>query len=275
MTGTIRALTLNFWGEQPPLDRRMEIALDGIRALAPDLIALQEVRVVPDKVPNTAETIASRLGMNWVWAPATAWGGGDEGLAILSRFPIVRSDHAVLPHSVPVETRIVLGATLTTDAGELSAFTTHLNYRLTDGAKREAQVAAVDKFVADWHAAHPTPLPRLLMGDFNAIPDSDEIRFLRGLHTTDGRRTSWQDAFARCHPRDDGWTWARANPYTQKLAWLDRDRRIDYIFVSPLSLDGRATVRSCEVVLDRPAPDGNFASDHFGLVAEVEIVPLR
>src|SRR5690242_19760647 len=41
---TLRALTLNLWGEQPPLDRRMALAIEGIRALDPDVIALQEVR---------------------------------------------------------------------------------------------------------------------------------------------------------------------------------------------------------------------------------------
>src|SRR5436309_11527045 len=95
--GAVRLLTLNLWGEQPPLERRLEIVIEACRALSPHVIALQEVRVVPHPVApspatapveNTAQTIARALGMEWTFARATPWGGGDEGLAILSRVPI-------------------------------------------------------------------------------------------------------------------------------------------------------------------------------------------
>jgi endonuclease/exonuclease/phosphatase family metal-dependent hydrolase len=268
----VRALTLNLWGEQEPLARRLELVVAAAQALAPDVIALQEVRVVPPSVPNTAETIAHALGYSYVFEKATPWGGGDEGLAILSRLPIARHAATELPHAVPTERRICLGASVATPAGDLAVFTTHLNYRLTDGGKREDQVQAVDAFVAGWESS----LPKLLMGDFNAIPESDEIRFLRGQHTTAGRRTYYQDAYARMHADEAGqagYTWARRNPYTARLAFLEPDRRIDYIFVTPLARDGRGTVHACRIVLDEPAADGAWGSDHFGLYAEVQLVP--
>jgi endonuclease/exonuclease/phosphatase family metal-dependent hydrolase len=109
------------------------------------------------------------------------------------------------------------------------------------------------------------------MGDFNARPESDEIRWLRGLCTLSGRRTHFQDAWDRLHPGERGWTWSSANPYTKPLAFLEPDRRIDYIFVTPMRRDGRASIRSCRIVLDQPAPDGAYASDHFGLLAEIQI----
>ena len=113
-------------------------------------------------------------------------------------------------------------------------------------------------------AAAESELPKILCGDFNATPDSDEIRFLRGLHTSAGRRTVWQDAWERRHGRADGFTWARANPYTARLRWLDRDRRLDYISVSLLKRDGRGVIHDCRIVLDRAAADGALPSDHSG-----------
>jgi endonuclease/exonuclease/phosphatase family metal-dependent hydrolase len=269
MIEQVRVLTLNLWGEQAPLDERLALIVESCRSLAPDVIALQEVRVVPGRVDNTAETIARALGMSWTFASATPWGGGDEGVAICSRFPIGRTEHAELPHAVPDERRVVLGAALSTPRGALPVFTTHLNYRLADGAKREDQVAAVDAFTAGWS----TELPRILCGDFNAVPQSDEIRFLRGLHSHGGRRTYWQDAFEHAHVGERGVTWAARNPYTERLGWLEPDRRIDYVFVSPMFRDGRATVVRCDVVLDQPTPAGVWASDHFGLLADVRIAP--
>lgn len=267
---TIRVVTLNLWGEQPPFERRMEIAVEGLRALQPDVLALQEVRQVPGKVPNMAETLGRALGMEGYFEPATPWGGGEEGLAILSRLPIVARRVHELPHALPTERRLILGVTVESAAGPVDVWTTHLNYRLTHGDKREDQVVAIDGHVA----AEKSSLPKILCGDFNATPDSDEIRFLRGLHTAGGRRTFWQDAWERRHGRADGFTWARANPYTMRLRWLERDRRLDYIFVSPLQTDGRGVVRDCRIVLDQPAGDGALASDHFGLYAEVQLGPL-
>jgi endonuclease/exonuclease/phosphatase family metal-dependent hydrolase len=264
---TLRAVTLNLWGEQPPLERRMQLAAQGLRALKPDVIALQEVRAVAGTLDNQAETLARELGLEHCFAPATPWGGGVEGLAILSRFPIAATADRELPHAIETERRIVLSATLQTPDGTCAVFTTHLNYRLQDGAKREDQVFTVEEVAA----ATPSDLPKLIMGDFNATPDSDEIRYMKGLHSLRDKRVYWQDAFARVHPSVDGFTWAARNPYTDRLAFLDRDRRIDYIFVSPLRRDGRGQVRDCRVVLDEAAPDGAYASDHFALFAEIAI----
>src|SRR4051794_10729827 len=85
---TVRVLTLNMWGEQPPMAKRMELIVKGINELAPDVIALQEVREIVGQLPNQAETLAERTGYKAVFAPATKWGGGTEGVAILSRLPI-------------------------------------------------------------------------------------------------------------------------------------------------------------------------------------------
>jgi endonuclease/exonuclease/phosphatase family metal-dependent hydrolase len=264
---TLRAVTLNLWGEQPPLERRMALAEAGLRALAPDVIALQEVRAIPGALANQAETLAAALGMEFHFAPATPWGGGDEGLAILSKHPITARADRELPHALASERRIVLGVTVATPWGALAAFTTHLNYRLADGAKREDQVYAVEEFAA----AAESELPKLILGDFNATPDADEIRYLRGLHSMRGKRVYWQDAFARVHPDEAGYTWARRNPFTARLAFLDPDRRLDYIFVSPVRRDGRGAVADCRIVLDVPADDGAFPSDHFGLLADIVI----
>lgn len=266
----LTVLTLNLWGEQPPLARRMEILEEGIHALSPDVVALQEVRQIPGRLANQAETLASRLGWHCAFAIATSWGEGDEGLAILSRLPMIRHEARELPHATPSERRIVLGAALASDQGELAVFTTHLNYRLGDGLKRERQVLEADAFVTAW----PSTLPKILMGDFNATPDHDEIRFLRGWHSLDGRRTVYQDAWARLHPDEPGHTWSGRNPYAHKLGWLELDRRLDYVFVTPLSRDGRGRILESRIVFDQPASDSCYASDHFGLSAIIQIAPL-
>ena len=85
----------------------------------------------------------------------------------------------------------------------------------------------------------------------------------------------YQDAWAALHPGEPGWTWARANPYTGRLAFLQPDRRLDYIFVTPERRDGRGRILDCRIVFDQPSPAGVWASDHFGVLAEVQIDARR
>lgn len=274
MSGTVRAVTLNLWGEQPPLETRMALVQRELLRLRPDIVALQEVRQVPGQVPNQAETLAQGLSYRYVFAPTVEWGGGQEGLAILSQRPILSSGHVELPHAAATERRIVLWATIDTAAGVVAAFSTHLNYRMTHGVIREDQVAAVDRVVGEVVAAQQARVG-ILMGDFNATPDSDEIRYLRGLHTLQGRRTYYQDAYLLRHgAASPGPTWSRRNPFTQRLRFLESDRRIDYIFVTSMSRDGRGQVQDCRIVLDVPDGQGVYPSDHFGVMAEVQVAPL-
>lgn len=269
----LRCLTLNLWGAEPPLDQRMALVASGLRDLAPDVVALQEVRETPSQLPNQAETLARAAGYNHVFAPATPIGGGQEGLAILAREPI--AEHAVLtlPHAEPSERRVLLSARLGEAPSAIWVHTTHLNYRLHHGKQREDQVQAIADSLAQRMTDVAHDVPQILMGDFNARPESDEIRWLRGLVTLNGRRTYFQDAWDRTHPGEAGWTWTRANPYTTKCAFLEPDRRLDYIFTTPMRGDGRATIHACRIVLDKPSADGVRASDHFGLLAEIQIDP--
>jgi len=267
--GWLRCLTLNLWGEQPPLERRMAIVARGLGELAPDVVTLQEVREVPGQLANQAESLARACGYQHVFAPAVDWAGGHEGLAILSKAPIAEHASIELPHARPEERRLLLSARIETAAGNVWVHTTHLNYRLQHGQERQDQVVAIEAAVR----ARAGDLPQILMGDFNARPESDEIRWLRGLTSIDGRRTHFQDAWDRLHPEERGWTWASVNPYTAPLRFLEPDRRIDYIFVTTMRRDGRGTIHACRMVFDRPDSDGVFASDHFGLVADVQIPP--
>jgi endonuclease/exonuclease/phosphatase family metal-dependent hydrolase len=247
----------------------MRLVEEGLRALAPDVIALQEVRVIPEALPNQAETLAAALGMHVIFAPTVAWGGGHEGLAILSRAPIGAHRAVELPHATEMERRLLLSARLETAAGPIWVHNTHLNYRLAHGKEREDQVQAVHDLVA---ACLPDN-PQILLGDFNARPESSEIRWLTGLASLNGRSVYYQDAWALLHPHEAGWTWAAANPHTEPLSFLHPDRRLDYIFVTIRRRDGRGAVRACRIVLDQPDGDGTYPSDHFGLMAEIQIAP--
>jgi endonuclease/exonuclease/phosphatase family metal-dependent hydrolase len=277
----LRFVTLNLWGARPPLARRLEVIAAGLRALVPDVVMLQEVRS-DDELPNTAATLAGLLGKEWRHAfacgtrgPAGTFGAGslpgEEGVAVLSRYAIGETRTTPLPEAREDETRVLLSVLVEAPGARVWAHTTHLHWRLIDGVAREKQVVAVDAAVRAVIAEEGAgeSVLHVIGGDFNAAPDCDEIRFLTGRHTLEGKRAYWQDAFHVAHPEERGWTWARCNPMTESLAWLERDRRIDYVFVRPERRNGSGRVVDARVVLDVPGEDGTWPSDHFGVLADV------
>lgn len=289
MARDLRLVTLNVWGIEPPLDVRLELAIRQLRELAPDVVCLQECRPLDGVAGRTtADVMGEALGMQARYAASVTWQAGEagmarpgqEGLAILSRAPILDARSLPLPEARPADARQLLSALVATDADPVWVHTTHLHYRLDDGLARERQVVAIDAAIRALGRERDSA-PQLLCGDFNATPDSDEMRFLRGLTTLDGRRTHFQDAWLRLHPEPGpgdgparGITWSSENELTRPLRSLDIDRRIDYVYATSRKKDGRATIRDCRVVLTARDPaTGACASDHFGVLADVQVVP--
>ena len=284
----LRIVTLNLWGTEPPLETRLALALRQLRALAPDVVCLQEVRPLDGRSGRTtAEELADALGMTAHYQTAVAWEGvpqlpdGQEGLAIIAR-RIHDTRVLALPEARPAEARILLSASVETVGGPIWVHTTHLHYRLDDGIAREHQVLAIDDAIRRLGREREHP-PQILCGDFNAPADSDEIRFLRGLTTLGGRRTHFQDAWLRLHREPfpgegpaEGITWSSENRFTRPLRALDLDRRIDYVFVTSRKRDGRGTVHDCRVVLTERDGAGEVsicASDHYGVCADIQVAP--
>jgi endonuclease/exonuclease/phosphatase family metal-dependent hydrolase len=286
----LRVVTLNFWGTEPPLERRLDFAVRQLRALAPDVVCLQEARPLDGRAGRTtADVIADGLGLAAHYAMAVEWAdgahgklpAGQEGLAVLAK-TITEARVLALPEPRPADARLLLSARVETDGGPIWVHTTHLHYRLDDGVAREQQVLAIDEAIRGCGRGN-TDSPQILCGDMNATGDSDEMRFLRGLTTLGGRRTHFQDAWLRLHrepgPGDgpaQGMTWSSDNRWTRPLRSLDLDRRIDYVYVTSRKKDGRGTVHDCRVVLAEREGEGEdaiCASDHFGVLAEVQVVP--
>jgi len=292
VTANLRVITLNLWGTEPPLDRRLALAVRQLQALAPDVVCLQEVRPLDGRSGRTtAEVIAEALGMIAHYEVAVAWGDGEyaglpagqEGLAVIAR-SIAGTRVLALPEPRPGELRILLSARVETAGGPIWVHTTHLHYRLDDGLAREHQVLAIDEAIRGMGRDQGSA-PQILCGDFNAIADSDELRFLRGLTTLGGRRTHFQDAWLRLHREPEagdgparGITWSSENRFTRPLRSLDLDRRIDYVFVTTRKKDGRGTVHDCRVVMTEREGLGEVeicASDHYGVCADIQVVATR
>lgn len=258
----LRVLTLNLWNLSGDWRARREEILLWLRRLEPDVVCLQEV--IDDGQRNTARWLAERSGYT-----GCVFGGGaidgrmQFGNAILSRQAIDLDATYALPNDPRPEgvDRVLVHART---AG-VDVFCTHLTSLYPFGNLRERQVLRIDELITE-HADPSASLPPILAGDFNAEPDSTEIRFLTGSTSLEGRSTYFQDAWRVAGGREPGWTWSNANPFAE--AEHEPDRRIDYVFSGFRRPDGRGRIMACSVVCDH-ALTGVFPTDHFGLLADI------
>ncbi|MEU5766814.1 endonuclease/exonuclease/phosphatase family protein [Streptomyces asoensis] len=192
----MRVVTWNLWWRFGPWRERQKAVLAVLRELDPDVIGLQEVWAAG--ADNLAEWLAGELGLYCTWAPSPAPGrwreriadpagpGADPvdiGKAVLSRWPVVEQETLLLPAPADLaDGRAALYARVAAPAFDIPVFTTHLTSRPHASAVRRAQVGALAELVARHRDG--TPFPPVVTGDFNAGPDSAELRRLGGTHGT-------------------------------------------------------------------------------------------
>lgn len=289
----LRVATLNIWNRSGPWADRLRLIRGEIASLSPDVVGLQEVLLLGgDGAPageatwqapgdearpvnDQASAIAAGFGYSVAFASATAVGGGMHfGNALLSRFPVTEHRTIRLPGEASGEQRAVLYARLDHPSGSLPVFVTHLNWKLHHGSFRVEQVRFIVDRIMDLCPIDEGALPPVLMGDFNADPDSDEIRYLRGLATIGGRSVFFADAWIYGGNGGPGYTFDRKN----RFAALSHEppRRIDYIFVRGPDRQFRGEPLSTRLAFCEPSSgeDGEiWPSDHFGLVADLAVGP--
>src|SRR5215213_654791 len=261
--GRLRVLTWNLWWRFGPWERRRPAIAATLADLRPDVVALQEVWGEPGGT-NLAAELAAELGYHHAYGGRLSLDGVDFGNAVLSRWPITSSAPTALPAPPDAdEQRLVLRADVDGPRGPLQVFSTHLNWRFDHSAVRQQQVRAIAEVVA---GARPRTYPPVLCGDFNAVPDSDEIRMLTGRAAGPVEGLVFHDAWEAAGDGGPGHTWSNANPYA--VLDLEPDRRIDYVLVGWPKAGGAGHVTSCEVVGTSPV-DGVVPSDHYGVLAEL------
>jgi len=265
--GRMRIATWNLWWHFGPWEERQAAILETMRRVDADVWCLQEVfrsAAGDDQAAELAEGLGgyhvahgSRFDLS-VFPEAI-------GNAVLSRWPVVGSEVRDLPAPDGLdELRCVLRADLETPFGPRTVYSTHLNWLLDQSDVRQDQVRGLARFVAEGRERSAgDPHPPIVCGDFNADPDSDEIRMLTGLAAVPVRGQVFVDAW-RARGAGPGITWDNRNPFA--AAEYEPDRRIDYVLVGLPGASGVGQVLEVARFGDGPVA-GVWPSDHCGLVA--------
>ncbi|WP_082859360.1 endonuclease/exonuclease/phosphatase family protein [Microbulbifer sp. Q7] len=219
-----------------------------IARYSPDIVALQEVDVRRKRTGgiDQAHQISKLLSMDCHFQPAMHVEDERYGDAILSPHPLRLIHKGILPgpseksrHHERAEPRGALWMEVDFHGIAVQIFNTHLG--LTKG-ERLRQIDALTG--EEWMGSPHCPRPRILVGDFNALPGSAEIKRLTSI-------------------LDD--TQIKLPGHKPRGTFFSRlpKARIDYIFVDQAVQVNDIHVPRSELT--------RLASDHLPLIADLKI----
>jgi endonuclease/exonuclease/phosphatase family metal-dependent hydrolase len=286
MLDNIKIATWNLlyfdWDIQNRLDEAAAHLLEA------DVVCLQEVR--GSNVIHAGEALAHKLGMSvasnvkYMQSENKAPNFDkdvDVYSCILSRFPALESGRIEYAEG---KNRAAATVLLETPKSLLLVLSAHLDWGGENESVRLAQANSLNEAVSIYKERIENVYEKdaiiVLAGDFNALPEAQSIRYLKGLAVENSLNPAfWLDAWEVADEKNDeiGATSSpRGNHLAHRVAEtfclkpeLVPDRRIDYIFVNGWAYGSAGHVFSCDVIGKDKIVGETLASDHYGLLATI------
>ena len=256
----MRLATYNLWNDERGGDVRKKQLIAEILSANADVIGLQEVE------PGL---FRDRLAGLYPHAVFRAYAGENEGLALLSKYP-VREE--VWLHERPAYDGSA-GLSVIIEAEGKSIAVTNLHLPWDSALRKERQIVAIDRHMREREAdAH------VLLGDFNGGLNSSVHRYLLGEQSLLGCEANpfWFEltsAYAALHdePLRPTLDFAR-NPRWGGGNTLETPVAADRIYI--MNEANGAELRRVSVFGTAVSPEGGYAaSDHYGVWADVAFFP--
>ena len=259
---TMRIVTWNVWGRFGRWRERQAGIEETLTAAAPDVVCLVESWADPRA--NQPGLVAARLGYaHSVFAGDWQQEGWISGIGLVSRWPVTWHEQRALAGEDGSGVGSALSALVDGDRGPLQLFVVILDYPLHASAVRQAQVRQLAGFISErTRRRHPT----VVCGDFNAGPDSDELRMLTGRTAPAAPGLVFYDAWEIAGDGTGGHTWSNRNLLAAVA--LYPDRRMDYVLSAWPRRGGVGHPVLCQRLGVRPA-DQPQLSDHYGVLADL------
>ncbi|TCO26476.1 endonuclease/exonuclease/phosphatase family metal-dependent hydrolase [Kribbella steppae] len=258
--GVLRVMTWNVWWRFGPMwVARHEVIGQTLRAVAPDVVALQEVWGT--RATNQVVALGAELGLHGAYAgpsypPATDVArdprdaGVEMGIGLLSRWEITGWRVVQMPARHRAFDPVAVVATIAHPVASLHVVVGCLEYDPAYNDDRLAQAALLASLATD--PALDGPLPVVVAGDLNAPPDSPLLRPLSDVLT---------DAWV-AGDGDPAVVTAPAEAGPELLG-----QRIDHVYFRPGMFNRPVTVTEASTAGD--SVNGITPSDHRAVVCSL------
>lgn len=230
---TLRIATFNVNG----IGTRLPHLLSWLQREAPDVVALQELKAVDAAFPVDA---LERAGYGALWLGEARW----NGVAILARDAMPIESRRRLPgEPADTQSRYLEAAV----HGVVVAALYLPNGNPQPGPKFDYKLRWMQRLIRHARTLVDLPHPALLLGDFNVIPDDEDV-YDPALWRRDAlMQPEVRDAFQRLLAQ--GWTDALRTvhgdqriytfwDYFRQHAERDRGLRIDHLLLNPVLAKG-------------------------------------
>jgi endonuclease/exonuclease/phosphatase family metal-dependent hydrolase len=242
--------TLNIRNLADRWDERLPLLLADMAAVQPDVLGLQEV-----VYPMQQDRLIGAAGEGR-FESFRSWAGRPEyGNAILVREHLADTASQAERLDLGLNRSALRLVLVLEDGATVLAAVTHLHHVPADEAERDDQA----RQLLEWLDTSPPTDARVVVGDFNAEPVEPAADRMRAA--------GFRSAYADSNGTDPAVTW----PSGLKAPAMDDDGEpgcLDYIWAT-----GAVRVANARLAWDRPAVGDPtlYASDHLGMVAELEI----
>ncbi len=266
---TIRVVTWNVWGRYGTDPEARQAALEqALEQTKPDLICLVEAWRQGDATQPAR--IAARLGLPHHTFAGDREGKQDDwvsGIGFVSRWPMTEPRRRPLRAEDGSGSGEAVHVAVAAERGPIQLFAVLLDYPLHASGLRQHQVRQLVRFIAETAAETASRRDLVVVcGDFNAGPDSDEVRMLTGRSAPAAPGMVFYDAWELAGDDSPGFTWSNRNPLA--AVGLYPDRRFDYIFTAWPRRGGVGHPVRCSLLGVR-VPGDQQISDHYGLTADL------
>ena len=253
----IKVVSFNIAAGAKNLKADLNKTADAIKALDADIIGIQEVDRLTKRsgYVDQIKVLADLTGYNFVFGKTIDFDGGEYGIGILTKHPILKAEKIDLPNEPNEEPRVALMAQVKvpTIQEPVNFINTHLgivlNAKTDEELARDSSIRVRQAKVINDYAAKIKGL-KFLVGDMNDGINSDSMTLLK---------YNWKCVFDEETPNT--YTYSATEPF----------KGIDFIFVSPeKQWNINAFVPSTEEYRNETGIDWRIISDHLPVIATFE-----
>lgn len=282
----VRLTTLNALHAEAAIEERTSLLCAELQDIKPDILCLQEVIFEQDGSSLHLKNIVHGSDLQVVSSLSQTPPSyrHQSGTAILSSLPVLESGSFSLRAPTATNDNASYAVLEHATGKAVIVITVHLHWGGEKERERLKQVTVVNreaKAIADRYS-DLNPMV-LLAGDFNASPDSDSMRFLKGLGAgNDGRYTYWSDAWETHGTPESEITVSCKNHWAQETAravgiqipHMMPERRIDYVMSLGWNHGKDGTALQMQRCFDSVGELGFTASDHYGITVDFWAAPI-
>ena len=198
------------------------------------------------------------------------------GTAILSKLPIAKAEEFKLSEG----NQKAVYAELEHPERMIYVATAHLSWGSLVEGERYRETVALNSLMSSKLSPESGKFPHepigIITGDFNALPDSPTLKYLRGKSLEQGENTLWIDSWD-CN-ESEGYTSSLRNSNAHITARKSNlnpeltmpERRIDYILSYGYAY-GRAGSFNESKLFANHSENGVIPSDHYGVIAFLNV----